>query len=312
METAALGVSASRVKTRERISGRFRNNLTIFVFLLPALVVFLLFVVYPVIQAGYFSLFNWKGFGVPTDFIGLDNFKDILTDEVFLRAIGNGFLIAALSLTIQLPLSLALALMVGRDLPGRILFRTMFFLPYVFSEVITAIIWLGMLNPSPERGFINAVLTAIPGVKAIPWLGSPDTVMLAIFGVLTWKYFGFHMLLYMAGLQHIPIEVEEAALIDGASERQRLQYVTIPLLRSTIRTTVYLSVVGSLQQFVLVWIMTLGGPAHASETMATYLYRFGFTRFYLGYGSAVALVMFLICLTFSLVYQGLFKQEEYL
>ncbi|MCL4394952.1 MAG: sugar ABC transporter permease [Chloroflexi bacterium] len=285
--------------------------MTIFVFLLPAVVMFLLFLVFPVLQAGYFSLFDWNGFGTPTDWVGLDNFRSILADTVFARAVGNGLLIAGLSLVVQLPLSLGIAIMVGRDLPGRVFFRTMFFLPYVLSEVMTALIWLVLLNPSPDRGFVNALMTLLPGVKAIPWLGSPDTVMFAIFIVLTWKYFGFHMLLYMAGLQNIPVEVEEASRIDGADERQRLWFVTIPMLRSTIRTTVYISVLGSLQQFVLVWIMTLGGPAHASETMATYLYRFGFTRFYLGYGSAVALVMFLMCLAFSLVYQGLFKPDTY-
>jgi raffinose/stachyose/melibiose transport system permease protein len=136
--------------------------------------------------------------------------------------------------------------------------------------------------------------------------------MLTIFVALTWKYFGFHMLLYMAGLQNIPVELEEAARIDGASGFQILWRIILPLLRSTIRTTVFLSVLGSLQVFAIVWIMSQGGPAGASETMATYLYRFGFVRFYLGYGSAVAVVMFIICITFSLVYQKLFKEQDYL
>ena len=142
--------------------------------------------------------------------------------------------------------------------------------------------------------------------------GNTGTVMASLFVVLTWKYFGLHMLLYMAGLQNIPAEIEEAARIDGANRRQLLGYITLPLLGGTIRTSVYLSVIGSLQQFILVWIMTKGGPVNASEVMATYMYRFGFVRFWLGYGCAVALVMFLICLAFSVVYQRLARQPDYL
>jgi raffinose/stachyose/melibiose transport system permease protein len=136
--------------------------------------------------------------------------------------------------------------------------------------------------------------------------------MACIFVVLTWKYFGLHMLLYMAGLQSIPREIEEAALIDGANTWQMIRNITIPLLSGTIRTTIYLSVLGSLTQFNLIWIMTKGGPVNASEVMATYMYRFGFVRFQLGYGSAVALVMLLICLAFSIAFLRLARQPDYL
>jgi len=121
-----------------------------------------------------------------------------------------------------------------------------------------------------------------------------------------------HMLLYLAGLQNIPREIEEAALIDGANRWQLIRNVTLPLLGSTIRTTIYLSVLGSLTQFNLIWIMTKGGPVNASESMATYMYRFGFIRFWLGYGSAVALVMLLLCLVFSVAYLRLARQPDYL
>jgi raffinose/stachyose/melibiose transport system permease protein len=243
--------------------------------------------------------------------VGTNNYLRILTDKSFLRALQNGLLIAGLSITVQLPLALSLALIVGRHLPGRIFFRTIFFLPYVFSEVITALVWQALLHPDPHYGLINALLGNL-GLSAIPFLGDPKTVMLGIFIALTWKYFGFHMLLYMAGLQNIPAELEEAAKIDGASGLQTLWHIVIPLLRGTIRTSIFLSVLGSLQVFAVVWIMSQGGPAGASETMATYLFRFGFVRFYLGYGSAVAVVMFIICITFSLVYQKLFKEQDYL
>jgi raffinose/stachyose/melibiose transport system permease protein len=290
---------------------RFQDNLVIFLFLLPAIVLFLLFVIYPIFQSVYYSLFNWKGFGPAVDFVGLDNFKNILKDKVFMIALRNGFLIIALSLFAQLPLSLALAVLVGRDLPGRVIFRTIFFLPYVLSEVIAALMWLFILNPDPDRGFVNAVIEFLGG-ESQAWLGNTDLVLLSIFAALTWKYFGYHMLLFMTGLQNIPTEIEEAGRIDGANSIQNFFYITLPLLGSTIRTSVYLSVLGSIQQFILVWIMTKGGPVNASETMATYMYRFGFVRFQLGYGSAVAIYMFLLCLIFSIIYQRLTRQSDYL
>ena len=288
-----------------------QDNLTIFLFLLPALLLFLLFVIYPIFQSIYYSLFEWKGFGPAEDFVGLENFKNILADKAFLIALRNALLLITFSLLLQLPLSLMLAVMVGRSLPGRTFFRTIFFMPYVLSEVITAIMWLFLLNPNPDRGFVNAVVVAL-GFEAQPWLGDTTLVLPSLFAALSWKYFGFHMLLYMAGLQNIPSEIEEAARIDGANSIQSFFYITLPLLNSTIRTSVYLSVLGSIQQFILVWIMSKGGPVNASETLATYMIRFGFVRFQLGYGSAVAIYMFMICLMFSLVYQQMTRQPDHL
>jgi raffinose/stachyose/melibiose transport system permease protein len=312
MKTTSVGEDVVALPRKTSSARRLQDKLTIVLFLLPAIVLFSIFLVYPIFQSVYYSLFSWKGFGPAVDFIGLNNFKRILTDWIFIKAMGNGLLIVVLSLTIQLPLSLALALMVGRNLRGRAFFRTIFFMPYVLSEVITGIMWLILYNPDPKRGFINALLTLIPSLKAQPWLGDTRTVLLAIFVVLTWKYFGFHMLLYLAGLQNIPPEIEEAALIDGVNKRQMITYITIPLIGSTIRTSVYLSVLGSLQVFALVWIMTKGGPVNASEVMSTYMYRFSFVRFQLGYGSAVAIVMLLISLVFSLAYLRLVRQADYL
>jgi len=290
---------------------RIQDNLTIALFLLPALILFFIFVLYPIIQSVYYSMFNWKGFGPAVDFVGVENFKKILTDRVFLIALRNGLLIVTFSLLFQLPLSMFLAVMVARDLPGRAFFRTIFFMPYVLSEVITAYLWLFLFNPDPERGFLNALVT-LGGGKPVLFLGNTDIVLITVFVVLTWKYFGFHMLLYLTGLQNIPTEIEEAARIDGASPIQSFFYITLPLLGSTIRTSVYLSVIGALQVFALVWIMTKGGPVNASEMLATYMYRFSFVRFQLGYGSAVAIYMFLICVTFSLIYQRLTRQPDYL
>ena len=168
-----------------------------------------------------------------------------------------------------------------------------------------------LYNADPERGFLNSLMKLI-GLTPVAWLADMKIVIYAVFITLTWKYFGFHMLLYLTGLQNIPREIEEAARIDGASSLQNFFYITLPLLGSTIKTSVYMSVLGSIQQFIIVWVMTRGGPVNASETMATYMYRFGFVRFQLGYGSAVAIIMFILCMIFSLVYQALTRKPDYL
>jgi len=249
--------------------------------------------------------------GPAEDFIGIQNFKSMFNDKVFLKAVGNSFFIVALSLFIQLPLAMFLAIVVGRRIRGRAFYRTVFFMPYVLSETITAIMWLILYNPQPSRGFVNAVFKAI-GLETQAWLGDTSLVLFSIFIVLTWKYIGFHMLLYITGLQNIPRDVEEAALIDGVTKRQMLTYITLPLLTGTIRTSVYLSVLGSLQVFALVWIMTRGGPVNASEVLSTYMYRFSFVRFQLGFGSAVAIMMLIISLIFSVTYMSFTRKTEHI
>jgi raffinose/stachyose/melibiose transport system permease protein len=305
--TSQLETEASRTK-------RLRGQLpTIVLFLLPAAILFLTFVIFPIIQAAYISTYKWNGLGPLETFVGFENFSTMLHHEPFHQALSHNFVIIVLSVGIQLPLALALALLVGRKLPGRTVFRTLFFLPYVISEAISAILWSFIFNPRfAASEVINSVLdTVLPFFDPGPWLGDPQKVLSAIFVVLTWKYFGLHMILYIAGLQAIPTEIEEASSIDGANQWQTLRFVTIPMLSRTIYTTIYLSVLGSLQQFDLVWLMTEGGPVGASEVLTTYMYRHGFVSFKLGYGSGVAVVLFSICLVFSLIYQYLFMREDY-
>ncbi len=290
---------------------RFEDRLVIALFLLPALILFLLFVIYPIFRSAYYSTFNWKGLGPAVDFIGLENYRRIFADKVFLKAIQNVLIIIVCSLGLQLPLALMLAVMVGRDLPGRAVFRMICFLPYVISEVNTGIMWMLLYNPDPDRGLLNGILVML-GLQPVNWLADMNIVLFSVFITLTWKFFGFHMLLYLTGLQNIPTEIEEAALMDGANSFQNFFYITLPLLGGTIRTSVYMSVLGSIQQFILVWVMTRGGPVNASETMATYMYRFGFVRYQLGYGAAVAIIMFIICMIFSLIYRHLTRKPDYL
>jgi raffinose/stachyose/melibiose transport system permease protein len=308
-------VTVIREETRkDRIRLEMGKWGTIGLFLLPGFLLFVLFVLIPIGKAAQYSLYDWNGFDELSseNYEGTGNYERLYEHEPFRSAVEHSFFIMLLSLTIQLPAALALALLVGRgNLPGRRIFRMILFVPYVFSEVITAIMWLYVYHPN--RGLANLTLsTFIPGFENQVWLADRDIVMYSIFAVLTWKFFGFHMILYMAGLQGVSRDLEEAARVDGANERQVLRHITVPLLGSTIRLTVFLSVLGAFQQFVIVQILTRGGnPVNSSHLISTYLYKFGIRSLRLGYGSSVAVVLFLITLVFSLGYQRWVMRRDY-
>ncbi len=303
--------SAYEQANHDRQRREWGKALMIALFTLPGMIIFLLFVLMPIAQSVYFSLYNWQGFGPLTKYVGLGNYQQLLKQPIFQGALEHSFAIMGLSLIVQLPLALALALLLGRgNLYGKRFFRAILFIPYVFSEVITGIIWRYVL--AIGNGLANMVLgTVVPGFQPIDWLGNRSIVLYSYFIVLTWKYFGFHMILYMAGLQSIPGDLEDAARVDGANEWQVLRYMTLPLLGSTIRLTIFLSVVGSFQQFVLVWVLTQGGPVNASELIATYMYKYGIQRYLLGYGSAIAVVLFVITLVFSIGYQRILMRQDF-
>ncbi|GGO53749.1 carbohydrate ABC transporter permease [Streptomyces lasiicapitis] len=293
------GVSPHNRRPRRR---RVREWLTAVLFTVPALALFGLLVLLPIMYALYVSFFNWGGFGAPSDFTGLGNFSRLLDDPVFLGDLWRGLLLVVLSLALQLPFALAMAVLLNQKLRGRAFYRMLFFAPYVLSEVITGILF-GMIF-APDDGLADEVLGSI-GLDALGglWFAGQDTVLPTLFLVMMWKYFGFHMMLYLAGLQGIPAELHEAARIDGAGPWQRFRHVTLPLLGPTIRMSVFLSVIGAIQLFDLVWVVTQGGPDHHSETMAVTLFQFGFKRFQVGYASAISIAMFLISLVFALAYQ---------
>jgi raffinose/stachyose/melibiose transport system permease protein len=292
---------ATAVGSRTRTGRNLRAWGVAGLFMLPALALYAVFVLFPIVQAARYSLYDWNGLEPLDQFIGLANFERALTDPVFLGSVSHNAFIVILSLAVQIPFAIGLALMLNRQFRGRAILRLIFFAPYVIAEVITAIVWSLLLQPN---GLAEALLTAIGlGEAYHPWLADPDTVLIALFFIITWKYFGFHMILMLAGLQGIPREVEEAAAIDGASRWQGIRYVTLPLLGPTIRVSVFLSIIGSLQLFDLVWVTTRGGPVNASNTMAVYMFDRGFVRFQFGYGSAVAVILFLLCFVLALAYQ---------
>ncbi|WP_217209661.1 carbohydrate ABC transporter permease [Streptomyces sp. AC550_RSS872] len=287
---------------RGRARRRLLHWLTAVGFQVPALVLFLVLVLLPMMFALYAAFFRWGGFGMPSDYIGADNFTRLFGDPVFLGDLWRCLVLVVLSLAIQLPFALAMAVLLNQKLRGRAFYRMLFFGPYVLSEAITGVLF-GMIF-APGDGFADQVLGGI-GLDGLggEWFADQSTVMATLFLVMTWKYFGFHMMLYLAGLQSIPRELTEAALIDGASAWQRFRSVTLPLLAPTLRISVFLSVIGAIQLFDLVWVTTAGGPDHHSETMAVTMFQYGFKRYQVGYASAISVAMFGISLVFALAYQ---------
>jgi raffinose/stachyose/melibiose transport system permease protein len=278
--------------------------------LAPALILFTLFVVMPVFQAMYFSLFKWNGLGPLSDFRGLNNFILLFKNPVFHQALTNNLIIMVISLVVEIPLALYVALVLSRrDFPLAVFFRTFFLLPYVLSEVIFGLLWQFIYHP--QYGLVKGIFAFFaPGVNAPTLLGNPKTVLGAIMVAIIWKYFGFHMSILIAGLQNISEDVKEAAKIDGASEGLTTRRIILPLLKPTIIISVFFSIIGSFQVFDVIWAMGKGDPVNSAETMVTYLYKFGIQRGNLGYGSSVAVTIFVVCLTFSLVYnRGLTKSE---
>jgi raffinose/stachyose/melibiose transport system permease protein len=294
----AMSATSARPKGRPRVPTRL---VTVVLFLLPAVALYALFVLLPIVQAAHYSLYKWNGLEPLTNFVGLKNYVTAFNNPAFRTAVSNNLLVIVLSLTIQIPFSLWLAVLLNRRFPGRAVFRLIFFLPYVLSEAIAGIVFSLLLRP---EAFVDSSLT-VAGLGGLiqDWLGDTSFVMITLFFIITWKYFGFHMILLLAGLQGIPHEIEEAARIDGAGSRQVFRYVTLPLLGPTLRVSVFLSMIGALQLFDMVWVTTAGGPLNASNTMAIAMFKAGFKNSQMGYGSALAVILFLFGLIVALFYQ---------
>ena len=281
----------------------WRKVLEIAVLVGPALVIFLGFVIFPVVMAGYYGFFRWKGYGPPTDFIGLQNYVTIFQDPTFQEALWHNLVIVVMSLVLQGPVALLLALLLNRPMRGQSLIRVLIFVPYVIAEVVVGTGWSLMLQ---SDGALNGLLDKVGlGAFTQDWLSNPDLAIWTLLGIITWKYVGFAVILFLAGLQGIPQELTEAAQIDGASYWQIQRRITLPLLGPTLRIWAFLSIIGSLQLFDLVYI--IWGQYIAStagtSTMATYMVANGRNAGNYGYGNAVAVVLFLISLVVALVYQ---------
>jgi len=304
----AMGVTETSLSSHAVRGPSWDGRLTVLIlFLPPALLLFTLFVVLPIGEAAWYSGFNWNGFGRPTNWIGFDNYRFVLQTRAFWLALRNNGLIIAVSLAIQLPLALTLALMLAERFRGAVALRMLFFMPYILAEIATGLIFSFVYDG--DYGLVGSIWRAF-GAEPPYLLASTSTSMLAVLIVIVWKYFGFHMMLFIAALQSLDKSLVEAARIDGATRSQTLRHVVIPLLYPTIRLSVFFAIIGSLQLFDLVMPLTRGGPADSSNTMVSFLYNNGISRMRVGYGSAIGVILFVICVTFAFTYKRWFMRDE--
>ena len=269
------------------------------VFLLPALVVYAVFVLYPTVSSVNISFYDWSGPGRPATFLGLDNYRELLSDPLFYAALRHNAVVIAFSALFQLPLGMALALVVTSSLRWVRLWRAVYFLPMLMSTVAIGILWGYILNPT--YGLLNGALGAI-GLDGLqqPWLGQSSTALSAVMMTTVWQFAPFYMIVYSAAIVGLPQDVFEAARLDGAGPVRQFFSITLPLLKPVIITTLLLSVVGSIKFFDLVYVMTGGGPNASTELLATYMFRQGFLTFRFGYASAIATAMLLLSLAAAL------------
>ena len=286
------------------------NYLAVFLFLLPALALFIGILIAPIIKSAYYSLFDWNGMGEMT-FLGLANYKELFTSKAigFLKALGNACILAALSVFIQLPVSLGLALALGRGIKGEKPFLSIYFMPVLISTVVIGQLWLKIYNP--DYGLLNSALTKL-GLENLCriWLGDKKTALLSVFVPTLWQYVGYHMLLMYAGVKGVSPDIREAARIDGATEGQVNRFIVIPVIKPIIKVSVIFAVTGSLKSFDLIYVLTNGGPLHATEVPSTRMIEMLFQRNRYGMGSAIAVMMIILCFAFALLISKAFKEED--
>lgn len=279
------------------------------VFVLPALLLFLCFTIIPLIISGTYSLFDYDGIGT-MKFVGLKNYLNMfVTDRYFGKAVLNSLFLVGASLLIQLPISLMLAMALSKGIKGEKFFRTVYFIPVVISSMVIGQLWMKMFNS--DYGLFNSLIRAL-GVDDFyfSWLSNPKTAFLATLIPAIWQYIGYHMLIFYAGIKSISTDYYEAAQIDGATKWQVRRKITLPLLAPVIKTCAIFSITGALRAFDLIYVMTGGGPNHASEVPATLMYNNLFRKGLYGFGSAQAFFIVLECLILTFVVSRLFKKAE--
>ncbi|MGW5360050.1 carbohydrate ABC transporter permease [Actinopolymorpha pittospori] len=268
-----------------------------YAFVAPIVAFFLTFVLYPFLRSFYISLTQWSGFGVPR-FVGLMNFANLLDDEIFWQSLRTTLVFTVVSTVLQTVLPMALAILLAAGWRGSVVFRTVFFMPQVVSLVVSGLLWQMMYDGN--FGLVNRMLTSVGlGGLAHNWLADPGTVLPAILVVSLWQSAGFYMLVFFAGLQGIDQTLYEAARVDGASKVQEILRITVPMLAPVTGVVVTLNVLGGVKVFELIYVMTGGGPNHASEVLGTYLYGLAFgstagSTPAVGYATAVSVVVFVL------------------
>ena len=287
-----------------------RDKKALVIFVLPAFLFFAGIVIIPLAVSSYYSLLKWDGMGQAT-FIGLKNFERLFLTNVdgFPNSIIHSAIFAFLSVFVQLPLALFFALILSKGIKGEGFFRTVYFIPVTISMVAIGQLWLKIYNP--DYGMLNAALKGI-GLESLanPWLGNQRTALLAVFVPGVWQYIGYHMLIMYAAAKSIPDDIRMAAKIDGASDSVIDLKITIPLIMPTIKVCIIFALVGSLKIFDLVYVMTAGGPAHATEVPSTLMFSTIFSKYQYGYGSSMAVFIVIECLVITVLVKRFLKTDD--
>jgi raffinose/stachyose/melibiose transport system permease protein len=283
--------------------------LTAWLLALPALAVFAFYITWPLVHTVVLSAYSWSALNPARTFEGLGNYTELARDPVLRTALINNGLWIVLSLVLQLPPAMLLAVGIGSALRRHRILRTVYFSPLIIPAVAVGLIWT--LFYDPNFGALNALLEAL-GLDAwtAGWLGDVRLATPCIIAVSCWRYTGFHMMILLAGLQAIPDDIYEAALIDGANAWRTFWAITLPLMKRVVLVDALLITVGSVKIFDLIWVMTGGGPNHASEVLATYMYRAAFSDDRMGYSAAIATVMLVLTLIATVIYLRLTRVEE--
>ncbi|ETX14287.1 sugar ABC transporter permease [Roseivivax halodurans JCM 10272] len=305
----AIAATTRRLSASERLRRSLGNGrvTAALILLPPALLIFTLFVMLPLGESVWYSFFNWNGYGAPTDFVGLENYQRIAGHSIFHKAVGNTLKIVAISILLQMPLALLLALLIYRKTPTNAVFRLIFFLPFILAEVAAGLIWSFVFDGNYG---VTASIAQSFGAESFFILADRDWAFVAVMTVIVWKYFGFHMMIYIAALQSVPEDLIEAARIEGAKRRQIVRYVQIPHIKPAIIVSAFFAIIGALQVFDIIIPLTNGGPSNQTHTIVTYLYTFGLTRLNIGFGSAVGVILFFAAITVAIFYQRFFMGKD--
>ncbi|MDC7221225.1 MAG: sugar ABC transporter permease [Spirochaetales bacterium] len=286
----------------------FKRDLTPWLFLAVPLVIYLIWVIGPMFYTFYLSLTKWDGLSRP-EFRGFYNFIKLFKDPVFYTSLKNNFIWIGFFITVPVAVGLALAMALNRRVPGSKFFKASFYSPMVLSLVVCGLVWSWIYNPA--QGLINAVLRSVGlDYMAKGWLSDPDLVLGSVITVAVWRQVGYVMILYLAGLQGVDTFLIEASKIDGANSWQTFRHVILPQLQPITVVVVVISIIDSLRAFDLVSVMTRGGPFNRSSVLANYMYIQSFNNYRMGYGAAIAVILFMISLGFIIMYLGQINQEE--
>ncbi|WP_010495750.1 carbohydrate ABC transporter permease [Paenibacillus elgii] len=275
--------------------------------LLPATLIFVFFAIIPIFWSAYYGFFDWKGIGA-AKFIGFENYMEVVRDPIFWLSFKNNMLIVAASVFGQIPIALILALVLTSSSLFQRMIRALVFMPMVLSSVVVGIIWSYIYHP--QIGILNFLLDAL-GLESwkMQWLSDPKISMYMLMIPIIWNYIGPYMIMFIAALQNISPEIDDASRIDGVGPVRKLFSITLPMIWDTIKVAVVLCISGSLKAFDLIYVMTNGGPAHSTELLASYMYNNTFNVFRFGYGSAVSTAIIILSLLLILGSQYLMKRN---